>query len=120
MAIWDNDKTRSFQLDTKAASYVIGIADAEGFVGHAYFGKRLGADDVTYLMRAEEHPFTPDRNARDRLSFLDCFPMEYPTGGVGDFRESAVVVRSNGGHRGLQLTFAGYNIYKGKKELYLP
>ena len=117
MAIRYNEQAKSFQLDTKASSYVIGIVDAEGFVGHAYFGKKLGEDDVTYLMRAQEHPFTPDRNSRDRLSFLDCFPMEYPTGGVGDFRESAVVVRSNGGHRGLQLTFAGYKIFKGKKPL---
>ena len=77
MAIKYNEKTKSFRLDTKAASYVIGIADAEGFVGHAYFGRRLEDDDVTYLMRAGEHPFTPERNARDRLSFLDCFPMEY-------------------------------------------
>ena len=117
MAIKYNEKCKSFQLDTKGASYVIGIVDAEGFVGHAYFGRKLGDDDVTYLMRAEEHPFTPDRNSRDRLSFLDCFPMEYPTGGVGDFRESAVVVRSNAGHRALQLTFENYNIYKGKKPL---
>ena len=117
MAIRYNEQAKSFQLDTKAASYVIGIADAEGFVGHAYFGKKLGEDDVTYLMRAQEHPFTPESNARDRLSFLDCFPMEYPAGGVGDFRESAVVVRSNGGHRALQLTFDSYNIYKGKKPL---
>lgn len=117
MAIRYNEKSKSFQLDTKAASYVIGIVDAEGFVGHAYFGKKLGNDDVTYLMRTEENPFTPEKNARDRLSFLDCFPMEYPTGGVGDFRESAVVVRSNGGHRALQLTFDSYCIYKGKKPL---
>lgn len=117
MAIRYNEKSKSFQLDTKAASYVIGIVDTEGFVGHAYFGKKLGDDDVTYLMRTEENPFTPERNARDRLSFLDCFPMEYPTGGVGDFRESAVVVRSSGGHRALQLTFDSYNSYKGKKPL---
>ena len=117
MAIKYNEITKSFQLDTKAASYVIGITDAEGFVGHAYFGRKLGEDDVTYLMRAGEHPFTPESNGRDRLSFLDCFPMEYPTGGVGDFRESAVVVRSSGGHRGLQLTFDDYSIYKGKKPL---
>ena len=117
MAIKYNEKSKSFQLDTKAASYVIGIVDAEGFVGHAYFGKKLGDDDVTYLMRTEENPFTPERNARDRLSFLDCFPMEYPTGGVGNFRESGVVVRSNGGHRALQLTFDSYHIYKGKKPL---
>ena len=117
MAIKYNEKTKSFQLDTKSASYVIGIVDTEGFVGHAYFGRKLGEDDVTYLMRAAEHPFTPESNSRDRLSFLDCFPMEYPTGGVGDFRESAIAVRSNGGHRGLQLTFDGYNIYKGKKPI---
>ncbi len=117
MAIKYNEKTKSFQLDMKSASYVIGIVDAEGFVGHAYFGKKLGEDDVTYLMRAGEHPFTPESNARDRLSFLDCFPMEYPTGGVGDFRESAIVVRSNAGHRGLQLTMDSYDIYKGKKPL---
>ena len=117
MAIQYNEQAKSFQLDTKAVSYVIGIADAEGFVGHAYFGKKLGEDDVTYLMRAGEHPFTPESNSRDRLSFLDCFPMEYPTGGVGDFRESAIVVRSCGGHRGLQLTFDSYHIYKGKKPL---
>ncbi len=117
MAIRYNEESRSFQLDTKATSYVIGIVDAEGFVGHAYFGKKLGDDDVTYLMRAGEHPFTPESNARDRLSFLDCFPMEYPTGGVGDFRESAIVVRSNDGHNGLQLTMDNYHIYKGKKPL---
>lgn len=117
MEIKYNEKSKSFHLDMKNASYIIGIADAEGFVGHAYFGKKLGEDDVTYLMRAGEHPFTPESNERDRLSFLDCFPMEYPTGGVGDFRESAVVVRSNAGHRGLQLTLDSYHIYKGKKPL---
>ena len=117
MAIRYSEQTRSFQLDTKAASYVIGIVDAENFVGHAYFGKKLGEDDVTYLLRCGENPFTPERNARDRLSFLDSFPMEYPCGGVGDFRESAIVVRSNGGHRGVQLTYDSHCIYKGKKPL---
>ncbi len=117
MAIKYNEQNKSFQLDTKSASYVIGVVDAEGFVGHAYFGKKLGEDDVTYLMRTGEAPFTPEKNSRDRLSFLDCFPMEYPTGGVGDYRESAIVVRSSGGHRALQLTMDSFNIYKGKKPL---
>ena len=117
MAIRYSEQTRSFQLDTRAASYVIGIVDAENFVGHAYFGKKLGEDDVTYLLRCGENPFTPERNARDRLSFLDSFPMEYPCGGVGDFRESAIVVRSSGGHRGVQLTYDSHCIYKGKKPL---
>ncbi|MGN0431769.1 MAG: alpha-galactosidase [Lachnospiraceae bacterium] len=117
MAIIYNENSKSFKLDTKSASYVIGIVDAEGFVGHAYFGKKLGEDDVTYLMRTGEAPFTPQTNERDRLSFLDSFPQEYPTGGIGDYRESAIVVRDNGGHRALQLTMDSYCIYKGKKPL---
>ncbi len=117
MAIAYNEKNGSFKLDTKGASYVIGIVDAEKFVGHAYFGKKLGEDDVNYLLRTKEAPFTPEKNSRDRLSFLDCFPQEYPTGGIGDFRESAVTVRDNGGHRALLLTMQDFNIYKGKKAL---
>lgn len=117
MAIKYNEKNRSFQLDMKTASYVIGVVDAENFVGHAYFGRKLGEDDVTYLMRTCESPFTPETNARDRLSFLDSFPMEYPTGGIGDYRESAIAVRSSKGHRALQLTLESHNIYKGKKPL---
>ena len=117
MAIRYNESSRSFQLDMKTASYVIGVVDAEGFVGHAYFGPKLGEDDVTYLMRTGENPFTPETNARDRLSFLDSFPMEYPTGGIGDFRESAIVVRSSGGHRALQLTLESHRIFRGKKPL---
>ncbi len=117
MAIRYNEQNRCFQLDTKGTSYVIGIADAEGFAGHAYFGKKLGEDDVAYLMRTGENPFTPESNARDRLSFLDSFPMEYPCGGVGDFRQSAIAVRSAAGHRGLQLTYDSHSIYRGKKPL---
>ena len=57
MAIRYNEQTRSFQLDTKAASYVIGIVDAENFVGHAYFGKKLGEDDL--LMITADHGCDP-------------------------------------------------------------
>lgn len=104
-------------LNTPNTSYVIGIADAEKFVGHAYYGERLSEDDVTYLMRTGEAPFTPDKNNRDRLSFLDCFPQEYPTQGIGDYRESAIVVKSAGGHNALQLNLADYRIYRGKEKL---
>ena len=78
MAIIYQEKSNSFMLNTPNTSYVIGIADAEKFVGHAYYGERLSEDDVTYLMRTGEAPFTPDKNSRDRLSFLDCFPRNAP------------------------------------------
>lgn len=117
MAINYCEACKCFRLDTEKTTYVIGIADAEKFVGHAYYGKKLGKDDVGYLMRTGEAPFTPETNSRDRLSFLDCFPQEFPTGGVGDFRESAVVLEDADGHRAAEFHLESYRIYDGKEAL---
>ena len=111
------EKERIFKLDTKASSYLIGIVDEEGFLGHIYYGKKMQDHDVAYLMRTQEAPFVPSTNARDRLSFLDSFPMEYPTYGLGDFREDAISVKTVGGHVALQLAYVSHEIYGGKKAL---
>lgn len=111
------EKERIFKLDTKASSYLIGIVDEEGFLGHIYYGKKMQDHDVAYLMRTQEAPFVPSTNARDRLSFLDSFPMEYPTHGLGDFREDAISVKTVGGHVALQLAYVSHEIYGGKKAL---
>lgn len=117
MGIIYHAENRSFQIDTEHTSYVIGITDSEQFVGHAYYGKKIGKDDVTYLLRTGEHPYTPDTNERDRLSFMDCYPMEYPAGGIGDFRESAIVVRDSRGYRALKLCLKDFSVYAGKRKL---
>lgn len=70
---------RLFKLDTPNTTYCICIVDQEGFLGHAYYGRRLEAvQGISALMRIYENPMTPQVNARDRLSFLDSFPTEYP------------------------------------------
>lgn len=117
MGITYFEKERMFKLDTKNTSYVIGIVDAEGFVGHAYYGKKLEEADLAYLMRIYEGVRTPETNARDRLSFYDAFPMEYPTHGIGDFRESALRVEDADGHWANKLTYRSHEIFKGKKKL---
>lgn len=117
MGITYFEKERIFKLDTKNTSYVIGIVDKEGFVGHAYYGKKLGNDALSYLMRIYESFGTPETNNRDRLSFYDAFPMEYPTHGIGDFRESALRVEDANGHWANKLTYRSHEIFKGKKKL---
>jgi len=117
MGITYFENERIFKLDTKNTSYVIGIVDKEGFVGHAYYGKKLGEDAFAYLMRIYESFGTPETNARDRLSFYDAFPMEYPTHGIGDFRESAIRVEDAEGHFANKLTYRSHEIFKGKKKL---
>lgn len=84
-----DEKNRIFQLDTKNTSYLIGIVDTEGFVGHIYYGARIPAgQDLSYLLRIYEKPFVPSVNAGDRGSFLDAFPSEYPGDGLGDYSTS--------------------------------
>lgn len=112
-----NEKQRTFKLDTPNTSYVIGIVDEEGFVGHAYYGRRLEDADVLYLMRTDEPPFVPSRNNRERCSFYDCFPFEYPTGGVGDYRESCISIKTKGGHTGAMLSYVSHEIFDGKPKL---
>lgn len=115
MIVYDKE-TQIFKLDTKTTSYVIGIADGK-YLGHVYYGKKLDSTDLFYLLRTEEHPFVPSRLEREKLSFLDSFPMEYPFGGTGDFRECCIDIRNMQGQHGLELIYAGHRIYEGKEPL---
>lgn len=112
------EKERMFQLDTPNTSYVIGIADQEGFLGHVYYGKRLsGVEGAERLLRVDRPLEDWQVYNRDRLSFLDCFPMEYSGHGVGDFRESSIRVKDSGGHSAVLLTYRSHEIYQGKRKL---
>lgn len=112
------EKNRIFKLDSKDTSYIISIVDDENFLGNVYFGKKLLDEDLSYLMRTDESPFVPSKNNRDRVVFYDSFPFEYPSHGIGDFRESAIKVLNRNGHSYIKLEYKSYNIYKGKKELH--
>ena len=64
MNITYNEKSRIFKLDTPHTSYCIGVVDVENFLGHVYYGSKLGDDDLAYLMRIGEPPFVPSENNR--------------------------------------------------------
>ena len=84
MNIAYNEEKRIFRLDTKNTSYLMGITDKEGFLGHIYYGKRLEEDNVGYLLRTWEAPFSPETNNRERVSFMETYPTEYPAHGITD------------------------------------
>lgn len=112
-----NENERVFKLDTPNTTYMIGIVDEENFVGHIYYGKRLKEAEAAYLMRTEEPPFVPSKNVRERCSFFDCFPFEYPTTGVGDYREGCIGIRTAAGHVGSALSYVSHEIIDGKPAL---
>ena len=108
-----DEKTKIFKLDTQTTSYVIGLAD-DKYVGHVYYGKKLESTDLAYLLRTDEPPFVPSKNLREKVSFLDTYPMEYSFGGTGDFRESCITVTTAEGQQGLDLTYVNHRIHSGK------
>ncbi len=106
-----------FKLQTKNSSYFIAIVDEEKFIGHVYYGKKVPDDNLNYLLRLEEPPFVPSKNNRDRVSFYDSFPMEYPGHGLGDYREDCITVKTGKGSTACQFTYDHHKIYSGKPEL---
>lgn len=116
MGISYDQKKHLFKLDTDNTTYIIGVSE-EGYLGHVYYGRRMQQAGAGYLLRMEEAPFTPSRNKREKLTFLDFFPMEYPTGGIGDFRESCLNVRNAQGCMGAELFYQDHEIMKGKPAL---
>ena len=118
MSITFDKAANIFQLNTKAVSYLIGIAD-EKYIGHIYFGKKLDNCQGGYaLLRTDEKPFVPSKNERDKAAFADAFPYEYPTSGAGDYREPCLSVRTAQGCRICELVYTGHEIIDGKPGLY--
>lgn len=118
MKITFNQNTRIFSIETENTGYYIGIVDKENFVGHVHYGKKLDSEDLLYkYLKIEEAPKVPSQNERERLSFMDCFAFEYPCGGTGDFRESALNVKNEFGQSAVSLEYQSHEILKGKPAL---
>ncbi|RKI41660.1 alpha-galactosidase [bacterium D16-51] len=116
MGIYFDKEKKIFKLDTENTSYLIGLTE-EGYVGHIYYGKKLSGTGGRYLLRTEENPFTPSVLKREKNAFLDTFPMEFPAGGIGDYRESCLDVMNAMGQTGCEFFYRSYEIMEGKPGL---
>ncbi|WP_022933179.1 alpha-galactosidase [Treponema bryantii] len=111
-----NSKTNTFRLDTPGSTYAIFINE-RGYIGHAYYGSKIGDDDVSYLTRNKEYGFSDNAIFREKGSFLDFFPQELPTDGLGDYRESALAVCDAEGHNAIELKYKSHKISAGAQPL---
>lgn len=111
------DKTQKlFRLETPNSSYRICITQ-KGYVSHAYYGAKIGNDDISYLTRQFEYGFSNSDIFREKHSLLDFLPMEYPFDGVGDFRKSAIAVTNQNGNNAVELKYKDYKIIEGTVQL---
>ncbi len=105
-----------FKLDAKNTSYVFGATD-DGYLIHAYYGKKIEDEDLTYLLRLTENPWTLKTNARDKGTFMDAHAFEYPCHGTGDYREPCLMVMDDEGMTTTDLRYVSHKVYKGKPAL---
>ncbi|MBR1739914.1 MAG: alpha-galactosidase [Ruminococcus sp.] len=113
MSVSFNEKERSFKLRAKDTDYMLKVAEGE-YLAHVYFGKKIPDEDMTWLLRLDESPFTPATNDRDRAVYMDTLPFEYPCYGLGDYRESALMIMDSEGMSTCDLRYADYKIHSGK------
>ncbi|MCR5330095.1 MAG: alpha-galactosidase, partial [Lachnospiraceae bacterium] len=106
-----------FKLDTPNSTYMFRTADTDGFILHMYYGRRLSGTQVDDLCRIDEPPFLPSQNERERCSFMDCAPFEYPGHGLGDYRDDAFSVINKDGYFATSLSCRSHRIIKGKPGL---
>lgn len=116
MSVSYNEQDRVFKLDTPNSTYLIGIIDEEGFLGHLYYGRKILDFNMGYLTRIAAQDLPSVRN-RERLGFLDTLPTEYPGHGIGDMKESCLRLETPEGYRACGLTYHSHRIYGGKSKL---
>lgn len=114
MAIGFRQEGRIFTLDTKHTSYRMKV-DEYGFLLHLYYGGRVYGN-MDYLLTRYDRGFSgnPWDVGNDRTYSLDVLPQEYPVMGVGDFRNSALIVRNADGSDCCDLRYIGHEIKQGK------
>ncbi len=110
------EKLRIFRLDNDEITYAMAVTE-EGYLLHAYYGARCGEDDLSYLLRVQESPFTPRILKREQASFMDGRAFEYPCHGIGDYRESCFMIMDEDGMSACDLRYRSHHIAAGKPAL---
>ena len=116
MAITVNEEKLSFKLTAGRSCYMMKVV-SEGYLAHVYYGRDLPDDDLGYLLRLDDYPFTPEKLDRERAGFIDSLKMEFPCYGIADFRTHALSVREKSGAACCDLRYKGYRISDGKPKL---
>ncbi len=97
MAITYNQKNRIFTLNTNHSTYQMKV-DKFGILLHLYYGAKISGD-ADYLLTCYDRGFSGSLYdmGDTRVYSMDVQPQEYPVLGVGDYRNSALVIQNADG-----------------------
>ena len=117
MAIHYQREKQIFSLHTEHTTYQMKVDDL-GFLLHLYYGSSISGD-MDYLLTYYDRGFSgnPADAGDNRTYSLDALPQEYPVLGVGDYRNSALVIHNADGSDCCDLRYVSHEIKEGKYEL---
>ncbi|MDE6662691.1 MAG: alpha-galactosidase [Lachnospiraceae bacterium] len=117
MAIYYQHEEQLFTLNTDNTTHQMKV-DKYGFILHLYYGKKISGN-MDYLLTYYDRGFSgnPADTGADRTYSLDALPQEYPVMGMGDYRNSAVVIRNADGSEYCDLRYVSHEIKEGKYSL---
>lgn len=118
MAINIDTKDGIFTLHTIKSTYQMKV-DKYGNLLHTYFGVRAKETDFSYLIVPADHGFSgqPAGVGDERTYSMDCYPLEYPVHGNGDYRIKALKAGISGKVPALDLRYHSHKVTQGKYRL---
>ncbi|MFF2016061.1 alpha-galactosidase [Paenibacillus sp. NPDC058177] len=108
---------RIFHLQSKETSYVIQLLHT-GIPAHVYWGRKIRSGALSSILkRTERCSFSPSPFPDDMTLSYDTLAQEYPSYGVGDFRNPAYQIQAENGTTASEALYDKHRIYKGKPAL---
>ncbi len=116
MSIVFNETNKIFYLNNQECTYAFHIGNG-GYLQHLYYGRRIAEEDIRYLSRDLKTSFSPEYSMGEKGVSLDTLPQEYPIYGMGDFRETAVLIRASSGNRITDFRYKSHKIIAEKPKI---
>ena len=118
MAIIMNQAEQVFTLQTKRTTYQMKAGDY-GILLHLYYGARVEDCTMDYLLHRKDVGFSgnPYEAGEDRTYSLDTLPQEFPSYGVGDYRNNCVGVCQADGTRAADFRYVSWEIREGAHKI---
>lgn len=117
MAIFFDDKTGIFKIDTANSSYVFCVSYGN-FLEHLYYGKKIPNEDLRYISNRQIYTFnyTTEKDCQREFA-LSTVLAECSSFNYCDFRIPSISIENGDGTLGDKLVFETYSVKDGVCDL---
>lgn len=118
MAIIMNQAEQVITLQTKRTTYQMKVGDY-GILLHLYYGAKVEDCTMDYLQHRKDVGFSgnPYDAGADRTFSLDTLPQEFPSYGIGDYRNNCVGVCQADGTRAVDFRYVSCKVREGAHKI---